>query len=366
MSKINTFLQKRKMHENRYGILMVIIAYVLSIFMLFLGSDVFYNIKSAAAGIKNETDEATLETLEEGELDQKLADLRAEKLQAKYTNAKALYASCSFGASILNSENVQPGADTSGDIIWLLGRSMNAKEYDTLLEQIGDIKETKKQSNDNKDMLAVEEDGTGNSKKNTEKKDGSIKSLSVKNETVTDSKESASDKAVDSKAGTSDKAKNNKESASDKRKKTEDTKKSEEAKEANGAYVYDVTDKEIEMLERIVQAEAGSEDIKGRILVANVVLNRVSHKNFPDTIKKVIFQSSDGDYQFSPVADKRYWSVKVSKKTKEAVDRALQGEDYSEGALYFMARKRARKSNAKWFDNNLKWLFKHGGHEFYK
>ncbi|HCM13497.1 MAG TPA: cell wall hydrolase, partial [Lachnospiraceae bacterium] len=35
-------------------------------------------------------------------------------------------------------------------------------------------------------------------------------------------------------------------------------------------------------------------------------------------------------------------------------------------ALYFMARKRAKASNAKWFDDNLKWLFKHGGHEFYR
>ena len=146
----------------------------------------------------------------------------------------------------------------------------------------------------------------------------------------------------------------------------EKAKKAEEAKEASGEYVYDATDKEVEMLERIVQAEAGSEDMKGRILVANVVLNRVSNKNFPDTVKQVIFQNSDGEYQFSPVADKRYWSVKVSKKTKEAVQRALQGEDYSDGALYFMARKRAKASNAKWFDDNLKWLFKHGGHEFYR
>ena len=31
----------------------------------------------------------------------------------------------------------------------------------------------------------------------------------------------------------------------------------------------------------------------------------------------------------------------------------LDGEDYSEGALYFMARRIARKSSARWFDNNL-------------
>ena len=321
MSKINTFLQKRKMHESRYGIIMVIIAYVLSIFMLFLGSDVFYNIKSTAAGIKNETDEATQETLEEGELDREMADLRAQKLQAKYMNAKSLYADGGFSASILSSNKEQPDRDSRGD-----------------------TKETKKQnSNDNTKTLLAEAEGTDSAKKDTKsaakstakKKDASIKSLSVKTETAADSK-------------------------------AKEAKKAEEAKEASSEYVYDATDKEVEMLERIVQAEAGSEDMKGRILVANVVLNRVSNKNFPDTVKQVIFQNSDGEYQFSPVADKRYWSVKVSKKTKEAVQRALQGEDYSDGALYFMARKRAKASNAKWFDDNLKWLFKHGGHEFYR
>ncbi len=123
---------------------------------------------------------------------------------------------------------------------------------------------------------------------------------------------------------------------------------------------------EIEMLERIVEAEATGEDIKGKILVANVILNRIEAKEFPDTIEEVIFQKDGKVYQFSPISDKRYWKVKVTKETKEAVQRALDGEDYSQGALYFMARRRAKKSSSKWFDQNLDWLFKHGGHEFYK
>ena len=118
------------------------------------------------------------------------------------------------------------------------------------------------------------------------------------------------------------------------------------------------------MLEQIVEAEATGEDMIGKILVANVIFNRTKDDEFPDTIKEVIFQKVGGDYQFSPIADKRYWSVKVTKETKEAVQRAVDGEDHSEGALFFMARRLARKSSAKWFDNNLTWLFKHGAHEF--
>lgn len=122
---------------------------------------------------------------------------------------------------------------------------------------------------------------------------------------------------------------------------------------------------EKEILQRIVEAEATGEDIKGRILVANVILNRVKNKQFPDTVKEVVFQRSGGSVQFSPTKDGRYWSVTISKKTKEAVDRVLKGEDYSQGALYFSARSRADKNSMRWFDNNLKWLFKYHGHEFY-
>lgn len=134
----------------------------------------------------------------------------------------------------------------------------------------------------------------------------------------------------------------------------------------NESKLLSVTDDEVTMLEKIVEAEAAGEDMVGKILVVNVILNRIEDDEFPDTIKDVIFQKVGDDYQFSPIADKRYWKVKVSKQTKEAVKRALSGEDYSQGALYFMSRKHAKKSNVKWFDKNLKWLFKHGTHEFYR
>lgn len=124
--------------------------------------------------------------------------------------------------------------------------------------------------------------------------------------------------------------------------------------------------KERDILERIVEAEATGEDIKGKILVANVIINRVKDENFPDTIEEVVFQRTGGTYQFSPIKDKRYWSVAISKETKEAVQRVLQGEDYSQGALYFSARDKADKSNMRWFDKKLQFLFQHGGHEFFK
>lgn len=124
--------------------------------------------------------------------------------------------------------------------------------------------------------------------------------------------------------------------------------------------------KDIEVLQRIVEAEATGEDVKGKILVANVILNRVNSSSFPDTVEKVVFQSSGGTYQFSPIKDKRYWSVTISEDTKTAVNRVIAGEDYSQGALYFSARAKADKNSMKWFDENLIYLFRYGNHEFYK
>ncbi len=122
---------------------------------------------------------------------------------------------------------------------------------------------------------------------------------------------------------------------------------------------------EYEVLVRIVEAEAGNQDEKGRMLVAGVVLNRVKSDKFPDTVKAVVFQAQNGTCQFSPVANGRYYSVKISDETIEAVDKVLAGEDVTEGALYFAARKYANPEKMKWFDNHLTKLFSYGGHEFF-
>ena len=126
-----------------------------------------------------------------------------------------------------------------------------------------------------------------------------------------------------------------------------------------------VTQSEYENLLRIVEAEAGGEDIIGKMLVANVVLNRVEDEQFPNSINEVIFQSDNGVTQFSPISDGRFYSVKVSQETVEAVNQVLQGEDNSQGALYFAARKAANEENMRWFDEKLERLFAYGGHEFF-
>ena len=126
-----------------------------------------------------------------------------------------------------------------------------------------------------------------------------------------------------------------------------------------------MSDEDYTNLLKIVEAEAGGEDLKGKILVANVIFNRIESPEFPSNVTDVVWERSGGSTQFSPVADGRIYTVTVSEETKEAVNRAIDGEDYSHGALYFMEERYADEENVKWFKDELKFLFRHGVHDFY-
>ena len=126
-----------------------------------------------------------------------------------------------------------------------------------------------------------------------------------------------------------------------------------------------MSDEDYETLLKIVEAEAGGEDEMGKILVANVIFNRIKHPEFPSTVTEVVWQNVAGSPQFSPTADGRINTVTVSEETREAVNKAIDGEDYSRGALYFVEESTADQDNVKWFKSDLKFLFKHGVHAFY-
>lgn len=118
---------------------------------------------------------------------------------------------------------------------------------------------------------------------------------------------------------------------------------------------------EYNTLLQIVEAEATGGDVMSKMMVAGVVLNRVKDTHFPDTIQEVVWQ----DDQFQPTSDGRIYSCTVTDSTILAVERVLQGEDYTQGALFFLARDSAEGKNADWFDANLTKLFEYGGHEYY-
>ncbi len=130
----------------------------------------------------------------------------------------------------------------------------------------------------------------------------------------------------------------------------------------------ELSQEELSELLRLVEAEAPAEDIYGKILVANVVLNRVNHEQMADTVTGVIYEKIGGSAQFSPTAISWYWnSIEVTDSTREAVARCLSGEDYSNGALYFHAwEKNPNKHKTSAWMQDLECLFTHGGHRFFR
>lgn len=120
---------------------------------------------------------------------------------------------------------------------------------------------------------------------------------------------------------------------------------------------YMFSDKNAYLLKKIAMAEAEDEDTEGKALVMRVVLNRVTSREFPDSIKKVIYQ----ERQFSPIANGRFDSVEPNEDCQKALDMiAENGWDESRGALYFES-----KSDSTWHEDNLQFLFRHGRHYFY-
>lgn len=126
-----------------------------------------------------------------------------------------------------------------------------------------------------------------------------------------------------------------------------------------------LSSKDYQVLLNIVEAEVGTEDLNTRMMIANVIINRMQHKYYPDTIEKVVFQNNGKVYQFSPILDGRYFTIKVTSKTVTAVNNALAGYDNSQGALAFVNRNITSDKMMEWFDNNLIFVVKYGKVEYF-
>ncbi len=102
-----------------------------------------------------------------------------------------------------------------------------------------------------------------------------------------------------------------------------------------GKPVISYTNAELDLLARLVRAEAEDQPYAAKVGVAAVVVNRVKSDLFPDTISSVIYEvSSNGYYQFTPVENG--WINKAATQSdRNAALEALNGSDPSNGALYY-------------------------------
>ena len=84
------------------------------------------------------------------------------------------------------------------------------------------------------------------------------------------------------------------------------------------------------LLAKLIAAEARGESYKGQVAVGAVVLNRVSHPSFPDSVSGVIYQKG----AFSCVNDSN-WNVSPNATSQKAARDAINGWDPSGGAIYY-------------------------------
>ncbi|MBP3284791.1 MAG: cell wall hydrolase [Clostridia bacterium] len=125
------------------------------------------------------------------------------------------------------------------------------------------------------------------------------------------------------------------------------------------ALALEISAEEVEILERIVQAEAGGSGYDGMLAVANVVLNRVQSERFPNTVTEVVFANR----QFTPISDGRYYTVTVSDSCKQVVQDVLSGARIiGQDALYFCTPTASGKG---WFETALRKIDYIAPHNFY-
>ena len=90
------------------------------------------------------------------------------------------------------------------------------------------------------------------------------------------------------------------------------------------------TSGDVDLLARLISAEARGEPYAGQVAVGAVVLNRVESPAFPGSISGVIYQSG----AFSCLQDGQFWKPVADSAYRAARD-ALNGSDPSGGALYY-------------------------------
>ena len=102
----------------------------------------------------------------------------------------------------------------------------------------------------------------------------------------------------------------------------------------------ELSDSDYRLLARIISAESRGESYEGQVAVGAVVLNRVEHPSFPNTISGVVYQPR----AFTAVTDGQI-DEPVAESCYRAARDALNGWDPSGGAVYYF---NPDKTNDQW------------------
>ncbi len=103
--------------------------------------------------------------------------------------------------------------------------------------------------------------------------------------------------------------------------------------EALGITVGDATQSsqsDLDLLARLISAEARGEPYVGQVAVGAVVLNRMKHPSFPNTMSGVIYQP----HAFTCLYDGQFDEA-IADSAYQAARDAMNGSDPSNGAIYY-------------------------------
>lgn len=117
------------------------------------------------------------------------------------------------------------------------------------------------------------------------------------------------------------------------------------------------TTSNVNLLARIISAEARGEPYTGQVAVGAVILNRIQYPSFPDTLSGVIYQNG----AFTAIVDGQF-NEPISDSAYKAAKDALNGWDPTGGCIYYYNP--AKTSNA--FMHSKPTLMVIGSHRFCK
>ena len=118
---------------------------------------------------------------------------------------------------------------------------------------------------------------------------------------------------------------------------------------------------DLDLLARLITAEARGEPYEGQVAVGAVVMNRVKSPQFPNTIREVIYQK--GQFSSLPKLPRTVPTESAIRAAREA----MAGEDPSKGALYFYNPKLSSLEGLRFFaSSGLEVTVRIGNHVFLK
>ena len=130
---------------------------------------------------------------------------------------------------------------------------------------------------------------------------------------------------------------------------------------------FDISEREEYILAKLVECEAGNQDMDAKEAVVMTIINRVDDTRFPDTVEDVIRQNDDGVFQFSPMSDDgTFYYTEPSEESYEAIHNVqyLISDKYLWfDCLYFES---FPPDVSNWHSENLEFVIQYGDMRFYR